>query len=200
MAGDTSLRGAMSGVCIVGFVAALAFLPAVALRGSRTAADEPQYLLTSISLAEDHDLDIADELATARWRGFAGPSLPRQTEPTADGQEVSPHDPGLPALLAVPVALGGWAGAKVVLAAVNGALAALLVWTARRRFGVCQAVALPAVLAFAVAAPLAVYGAHLDPELPARCASPASSPSPAPRGGRRWRLPAWSRWPPARPG
>jgi hypothetical protein len=164
---DGSLRQTMLAVGLVGLVAALAFLPARALRGARTAADEPQYLLTSISLAEDHDLDLADELAAARWRDFAGRDLPRQTEPTADGREISPHDPGLPALLALPVAVGGWMGAKVTLAAINGVLAALLLWTARHRFGVSAGVAVPSVLAFAaVAVPFAVYGAQVYPELP----------------------------------
>ena len=37
-------------------------------------------------------------------------SCPEQTEPRADGSELSPHDPLLPLLLAVPVAIGGWVG------------------------------------------------------------------------------------------
>ena len=139
------------------------------MRFARTTADEPQYLLTAISLAEDADLDIADELAAGRWRDFHAAALPRQTEPRDDGREISPHDPGLPVLLAVPVAIGGWAGAKAALAGINGVLAGLLVWTAVRRFGVRPAVAAPAVLAFAAAPPLAVYGAQVYPELPAAC-------------------------------
>ena len=46
--------------------------------GARTTADEPQYLLSAISLAEDRDLDISDELrraALARLpRGRAAPA------------------------------------------------------------------------------------------------------------------------------
>jgi hypothetical protein len=156
----------MVAVAVAAFVAALLFVPAEALVSSRTAADEPQYLLTSISLAEDHSLDIADELSAARWREFAGHDLPRQTEPTRDGREISPHDPGLPALLAAPVAIGGWVGAKVALAAVNGALAAVLLWAAVRRYRVSRRVAVPVVLALTLAPPLAVYGAQVYPELP----------------------------------
>src|SRR4029453_7671347 len=81
----------------------------------------PQYLLTAISLAEDRDLDIADELAEGRWRPFHALPLPEQTEPLADGRRLSPHDPLLPLLLAGPVAAGGWGGAKLGLAAVAGA-------------------------------------------------------------------------------
>src|SRR6185436_3881811 len=106
-AGGDRLGAALVAVALAAFLASLAFLPAHALETSRTAADEPQYLLTAISLAEDHSLDLADELSAARWRDFAGHDLPRQTEPTPEGREISPHDPGLPVLLAVPVAVGG---------------------------------------------------------------------------------------------
>ncbi len=166
---STTLRRAVIAAAVASFAASLLLLPASALRGGRTAADEPQYLLTAISLGEDHDLDIADELAAARWRAFHAAALPRQTEPGPDGSEISPHDPGLPVLLAVPVRLGGWAGAKVALALCNAVLGALLVWAAVRRFGVVPGLALPAVLAFTVAPPLAVYGAQVYPELPGAC-------------------------------
>jgi hypothetical protein len=146
---------------------ALAALPARATYGARTTADEPQYLLTALSLAEDKSLDISDELRDERWRAFHEADLPRQTEPLASGRELSPHDPLLPVLLAVPVGLAGWAGAKVSLAVVAGALAALLLWTAHRRFDVPVGLALVAVGAFTVTAPLAVYGAQVYPELPA---------------------------------
>src|SRR3712207_9364480 len=79
-------------------------------------ADEPQYLLTAISLATDGDLDIADELADGRWRPFHALPLPTQTEPLADGRRLSPHNPLLPLLLAGPVAAGGWVVAKPAMA------------------------------------------------------------------------------------
>ena len=160
------LRWIVAGCALAATLAALAFLPGRALLSGRTAADEPQYLLTAISLAEDRDLDIADELGAARWRDFHADALPRQTQPTPEGREISPHDPGLPALLAIPVALAGWAGAKSALALVAGALAAVLAWTAVRRFGVAPGIAAPTVLALTIAPPVAVYGAQVYPELP----------------------------------
>jgi len=148
--------------------------------GGRVTADEPQYLLSAISLAEDLDLDIADELAAERWRDFHRAELPRQTEPRPDGAELSPHDPLLPALLAPGVAVagavaGGWehaelAGARAVLALAAGALAALLVWTAVARLGVRTRTAVLAVGAFALSAPLSAYGSQLYPELVAALA------------------------------
>jgi hypothetical protein len=137
---------------------------------SRTTADEPQYLLSAISLAEDRDLDIADELAAERYRPFHEVALPEQTAPLEGGRRVSPHDPLLPVLLAVPVALAGWVGAKLALAGLAGALAAATVWVAVRRFGVGTGVAAGTVVAFALAAPLSTYGVQVYPELPAALA------------------------------
>lgn len=138
--------------------------------GARTTADEPQYLLTAISLAEDRSLDIADELAAERWRAFHGDELPVQTEPLADGMEVSPHDPLLPVLLAVPVAVGGASGAKAFLSLLGGVLAGLLVWTAVRRLGCRPVPAGVVVAAFGLSPPLAAYATQVYPELPAALA------------------------------
>jgi hypothetical protein len=154
----------------VGLLAGLAAAAGIAVgatHGTRTTADEPQYLLTAISLAEDHDLDIADELAGGRWRPFHALPLPEQTDPLAGGRRLSPHDPLLPLLLALPVAAGGWVGAKLAMAVLAGLLAALLVWTAVRRFGVPLPAATLAAAVFALSPPLAVYGSQVYPELPA---------------------------------
>ncbi len=148
--------------------------------GARVTADEPQYLLSAISLVEDGDLDIADELAMERWRDFHEVELPRQTEPRADGSELSPHDPLLPVLLSPGVAVASalamdWphaelAGARVVLAGVAGALASVLVWTAIVRLRLRRSTAVVAVASFALAAPLITYGNQLYPELVAALA------------------------------
>ena len=136
--------------------------------GARLTGDEPQYVLTAISLAEDRSLDISDELAAERWRPFhERAQLPEQTELQADGRRVSPHDPLLPAILAAPVALGGWLGARLTMAAVAGLLAAALVWVAIRRLGLRPPVAVLGTVAFTTAPPLASYGAQVYPELPA---------------------------------
>ena len=173
---------------LLAFLAAAAGIAVPASHGARTTADEPQYLLTAISLASDRDLDIADELAAGRWRAFHAPPLPEQTEPLASGRRLSPHDPLLPLLLAVPVAAGGWVGAKLVMAALAGVLAGLLLWTAVRRFGVPVGVGLPVVAVFALSPPLAVYGAQVYPEFPAALAVVAAvaaltAPAVAGRGG-----------------
>ena len=165
---------AVAAVGLLAFLGAAAGVGVPATHGTQTTADEPQYLLTAISLAEDRDLDIADELAAGRWRAFHALPLPEQTEHLPSGRRLSPHDPLLPLLLAVPVALGGWVGAKLALAALAGVLAGLLLWTAVRRFGVPPSTALPVVAVFALSPPLAVYGTQVYPELPAALAVAAA--------------------------
>jgi hypothetical protein len=160
----------MLGVGVLAFLAAAAGILVSATHETRTTADEPQYLLTAISLAEDGDLDIADELADGRWRPFHALPLPQQTEPLAGGRRLSPHDPLLPLLLAGPVAAAGWVGAKLAMAVMAGLLAALLLWTAVRRLGVPVATAVLAVAVLACSPPLAVYGSQVYPELPAALA------------------------------
>jgi hypothetical protein len=139
--------------------------------GARVTADEPQYLLTAISIGEDGDLDIADELADEAYRPFHRVDLPRQSYPSAGGEELSPHDPLLPVLLALPVLSGGWVGAKVTLAVFAGLLAALTAWVAIERFGVARRTAWWVVASFGCSAPLATYATQIYPEIPAALAA-----------------------------
>lgn len=175
-----ALRRLLAAVFVVVALWALLGAGVRATYGARVTADEPQYLLSAISLVEDGDLDIADELAAERWRYFHEAQLPRQTEPRSDGSELSPHDPLLPVLLAPGVAVaqhlgGNWrhaelAGARVVLALVAGALAAVSVWVAVTRLGIRRSTAVVVIGAFSLAAPLATYGNQLYPELVAALA------------------------------
>ncbi len=176
-----------------------------ATAGGRVTADEPQYLLSAISLAEDGDLDIADELDAQRWRAFHRAPLPTQTEPRADGTTLSPHDPLLPALLAPGVAVVSavapdWqyaelAGARLVMALLAGALAGALAWTAVARLGVSVRTALVTVGGFAAVAPFAAYGSQLYPELPAALAVAGAAAALLPtRPEARWTPPAVPTW------
>jgi hypothetical protein len=154
--------------------------------GGKAAVDEPQYLLSALSLWEDHDLDISDELADRRFLAFHDEDLPVQTAVRPDGSQLSPHDPLLPVLLAVPMGLGGWLAAKLTLAALAGILAALLLWTAVRRFAVPLRLAAPGVALATCTAPLTVYGQQVYPELPGALAAlvavaALTAPRPTPR-------------------
>lgn len=138
--------------------------------GAQTTADEPQYLLSAISLWEDGDLDISDELVSERYRDFHEVDLPQQTLLLEDGTRISPHDPLLPVLLAVPMGVAGWMGAKTLLAALASGLAVLTAWTARSRFGVSTRTAYLTAGVFALAPPLGVFATQVYPALPAALA------------------------------
>lgn len=168
------LRIALALVAGVAFAAAALGIGVRATNGGHAAVDEPQYLLTALSLAEDRDLDIADELAAERWREYFDAELPVQTAVLSGGRQISPHDPLLPLLLALPMALGGWVAAKVALAALAGATAAAVLWVAVRRFAVPLPLAAAGVAVAFASAPLAVYGQQVYPELPAALAVTAA--------------------------
>ncbi|GAA3441885.1 hypothetical protein [Planomonospora venezuelensis] len=170
-----AVRTAIGLVAVVATAAALLGIGVRARFGGHVAVDEPQYLLTALSIFEDLDLDITDELAERRWAPWAGTeALPVQTEVLADGTQISPHDPLLPILLAVPMGLGGWIAAKAAMALMAGALAALTLWTAVRRFAVPVRLAAGGVLLASASPPLAVYGQQVYPELPAALAAVAA--------------------------
>jgi hypothetical protein len=155
----------MALVALVAFCAAVAGIGAPATFGAQTTADEPHYLVTAISLAEDGDLDVADEFREGAYRPFHALDLAPQARAGDDGRLVEPHDPLLPLLLAVPTALGGWVLAKLVLCAAAAALAALTLWIAVRRFEVPVAPAAGVVGVLAASAPLAAYGSQVYPEI-----------------------------------
>ena len=134
------------------------------------AVDEPQYLMTAQSLWADGDLDISNQIAERSWRDYTPVEPPIETVKLPGGREISPHDPLLPILLAAPVGVAGWVGAKVTMAALAGALAALILWVAVRRFAVPLWLAAVGTATAAASTPLAVYGQQIYPELPAALA------------------------------
>lgn len=164
--------GALLGLGAVVFAAALLGIGTHATYGARVSADEPQYLLSALSLGRQGDLDISDEIASEAYRRFHRADLDRQTIPVdAAGRQFSPHDPLLPAILAVPMRIGGWVGARLAMAAMAAMLSVVTAWTAIRRFAVRVPVAVFVTGAFACTAPLATYGTQIYPEVPAALAT-----------------------------
>lgn len=154
-------------VAVTSIAAAAAGIDVRASYGARTTGDEPYYLITAVSLWNDRELDISDEIETGAFREWHEIPLDEQTKPLDGGRRVSPHDPLLPILLAAPMALGGWVGAKLSVAALAGLLSALITWVAVRRFAVSVGAAGLTAGIFGASAPFAVYGNQVYPELPA---------------------------------
>ena len=157
----------MAVVAIVSFIAAAAGIDVRASYGARTTGDEPYYLITAVTLWDDRNLDISDEIEAGAFRAWHEIPLDEQTKPLEGGRRVSPHDPLLPLVLAPAMAIGGWVGAKLFLAALAGVLGALIVWIAVRRFGVSVEAAGLTGFVFGASGPFAVYGNQVYPELPA---------------------------------
>jgi len=152
-------------VASIVFLAVAAGAPMRASYWSRTTADEPHYLLTAISLGEDGDLDVSDERTDVRYLPFSEVPPLVQATIQADGTQVEPHDPLLPALLALPMRLGGWVAAKLALAAMAAAVAALTCAVAVRRFDVSLRVAAVTAVVAGASPPLSVYGTQVYPEI-----------------------------------
>lgn len=154
-------------VALVALAAALIGIDARATYGARVTADEPQYLLTAQSLADDRSLDISDEIAARSYEPYHEITVDRQTRVLEGGREISPHDPLLPALLAPAMAAGGWVAAKLWLAVVSALTAGLAAWVAVRRSGAGSLAAGVAIGAAFVGLPLSAYGTQVYPEMPA---------------------------------
>lgn len=166
-------RRELIGITMFGLLVAIVTAIGIGARatyGAQVTADEPQYLLSALSIWEDGSLDIADELADERYRDFHEAELPQQTLALDDGSRISPHDPLLPLLLAAPMGVAGWVGAKAALAVMSGVLAALTVWTARQKLDVSSRTAYITAAVFALAPPLAVYSTQVYPAVPAALA------------------------------
>lgn len=189
MTADPARRHVVAAIVVAAAVAGLAAAAGTGVRATASAAtsgDEPHYLLTAVSLAEDGDLDVADEMARERYRPFHQPALRPQGRVDERGRMVVPHDPLLPALLAPSLAAGGYVGAKLTLSLMAVGLAGMLVWTAVRRLRVRPATAVVTVTVLTSSAPLAAYGSQVYPELPAALAlacAAAALTGPLGRGG-----------------
>ena len=163
-----SLRARMLLVALTVYVVADLRIQARATNKAQVTADEPQYLLTALSLGEDFDLDISDEIEDGKFRDFHEVNLNPQTIALNDsGQKISPHDPLLPILLAAPMKLGGWQFAKGSLAIIAGLTAAATLWLAVRRFAVGVSSATWVITALFCASPLTSYGTQVYPAMPA---------------------------------
>ncbi|MEX1127728.1 MAG: hypothetical protein WEB50_04085, partial [Vicinamibacterales bacterium] len=90
--------------------------------------DEPHYLVITQSLLKDGDLEIGNNHRRRDYASFAPGDLPPHVQVLRrDGRIYSIHAPGLPAVVAPAFAIGGYAGA-VLLLLVVAALGSALTW------------------------------------------------------------------------
>ncbi len=158
-------------VTVLIIAASLFFQLGVSLRATHSArvnVDEPFYLLTTVSLLEDGDLDLINDYELRRYEAFFDypGDLWSQSVPNRRGQLLSPHNVGLSALIMPAYALGGVDGVKRFLAVLGGltvGLAALLAYRATGFF----APSLAAAAVLGISAPFFVFATQIYPEMPA---------------------------------
>jgi hypothetical protein len=143
-------------------------VPLRATYAARVNVDEPFYLLTTVSLLADGDLDLSNDYQLRRYREFFDHpnELWYQSTPTPDGRVLSPHSVGLPMLILPAYAWGGLDGAKAVLGVLGGATVAMSALLAYRSTGRMLASVGGAAIVGSTA-PMFVYATQVYPEVPA---------------------------------
>lgn len=129
--------------------------------------DEPHYLLMAESLRSDADLDLADELQSRDYSSFYSGELAPHTSPASPAGTAYPiHSPGVALLVLPAFAAGGVTGARLLMAVLAAAAAALVHRLARETTG-REGAAWAGWAAFAFTPPLGFYAVALYPETPA---------------------------------
>ena len=166
-------RGLLVMAAALFLLLAVAYSFSVDLRASRGASissDEPFYLITSQSLLQDGDLDLANQYGTHSYRSFFDhpDGLWKQSVPLPDGRLLSPHNPGLPVLLVPGFALGGLAGAQVQLLVIAAAMT--MAFLLSERLTGRRQLSWAATLGVGLAATPFIYSTEIFPEFPAALA------------------------------
>ncbi len=131
--------------------------------------DEPYYLLLTHSLAEDGDVDLADEYRDQAWRSFTTvPVEPQPGDPTGTNAELySRHSALLPLALSPLYLLAGPFGAQLGMLAFAAAAAAAGLQAARACYPRRPRGLLAAWMILAFAPPLLLFAGQFWVEVPA---------------------------------
>lgn len=169
------LRRAEKNTALATYAAALAFLLFLwpwSTAGRPPDGDEPYYLLLTHSLAEDLDVDLADQYRERAWADFSSVEIaPQPGDPVGPGGEIwSRHGAFLPLLLAPFYSTGGVRAAEVAMIALAAALAAALHSLVRRRLPATPDAAAAAWSLVLLAPPLLIYSGRFWVEVPAALA------------------------------
>lgn len=176
--GRSALPAALLAAAVV-YLACLAWLPSLERRLNPLTGDEPFYVMTSISLIEDHDLDEQNNydqrdydrfypaLGPTRhgWPAYPDPLPPHKSHTRRAGL-YSKHGLGLAVLIAVPYAVGGRTLTLLVLAAIAAAVAANMTLLAAR-YTQSPSLAFAVAIALGLTNPLFSFSLLIFPEMTA---------------------------------
>jgi len=126
--------------------------------------DEPHYLLIAHSLLVDHDLKVSNNYERRDYLAYySGRLSPHYGPPGKDGSLYSLHAPGLPALIAPALAVGGYRGVVLWIAVIS-ALGTLFAWKAAYALTSDVTAAWVAWAAAALTAPAILQGTLIYPD------------------------------------
>ena len=142
-----------------------------ATRGASITGDEPFYLLTIQSLLDDGDFDLRNQYETRSYESFFDhpDGLWQQSAPLPDGQLLSPHNPGLSALVVPGFAFGALIGAQIQLLMMAAATMALVFILSDRLSG-RRLISWIVTLGVGLTATAFIYSSEVYPEFPAALA------------------------------
>ena len=143
-----------------------------ASRGASISSDEPFYLITTQSLLQDGDLDLANQYESQSYRSFFDhpDGLWKQSAPLPDGRLLSPHNPGSVRCCWYPgFGLGGLMGAQVQLLVIAAGAMTMAFLLAERLTG-RRRLSWAATLGVGLAATPFIYSTEIFPEFPAALA------------------------------
>ena len=137
--------------------------------GSRVTGAEAHVLLTTDSIAHDHDLDLRNQYARKAWRSaFHEHDLTPSARADAAGRILEPQGIGLPLLLAPTYHLGGTTLVRLLLAALAAIAVACGAALARRV--VPDPWPMFAALGLGLSPPMVAAATAVRPEIPAAAA------------------------------
>ena len=161
----------LAGAVLMFLLLSCAYAFSIEMRATRAAsitADEPFYLMTTVSLIDDGNLDLKAQYARKSYREFFDhpDGLWRQSVETSDGLLLSPHEPGLSVLVVPGYLIDRLRGVQVqlmLLSALTFSLAYVLV---SRETGLVLLSWL-VTAAVGLTATAFVYATEIYPEVPA---------------------------------
>ena len=154
-------------IWLVLFAAYLTTIGLSAFGASEYGGDEPHYLLTAHSIAQDGDFDLLDDYREREYREFYPYTLDPHGALTR-GRLHEPHGIGFPLIVTPAYAIAGPVGVEVLMAAI-AALAMALAYLLAVRVAP-DPWALGATLAVGLSPPMLAYSTAVYPELAAGAA------------------------------
>jgi hypothetical protein len=176
--GRSAFPAALIAAAIV-YLCCLAWLPSLERRLDPLTGDEPFYVMTSISLIEDHDLNEQNNYdqrdyhrfypafgPTANgWPSYPDPLPPHQSHTKRTGL-YSKHGLGMAVVIAVPYKLGGRTLTLIVLSSIAALLAANMTLLAAR-YAESLSLAVAVAVTLALTNPLFSFSLLIFPEMTA---------------------------------